>query len=264
VVQTGGGEKAGKVEGRTGGGAGGGAPEAGADAGARAGAQPRTAEDQDRSRDFRRYPPDETQAQDDTHTSETPQTEAKNVIPTLGQMIEGIGEAFGNIRHEKKRQYAAAMALLGTSVRACEAVGVNRGTPYTAQWREDTELQAALAVAQEMYGQVLEAEIDRRAVQGIWKPTGWYQGEPGGYIREYSDLLLIFRAKGLMPDKYKDRVELRGGLSLIDYSRLRDDQLARIAAGEHPLAVLSSEPVRARIAGPADPGAPTDKEGDRS
>jgi hypothetical protein len=58
-------------------------------------------------------------------------------------------------------------------------------------------------------------------------------------------------------------LNVRGGLAMIDYSRLRDDQLARIAAGEHPLAVLASEKVRALPAGPADPGTPSSKEGEK-
>ena len=38
----------------------------------------------------------------------------------------------------------------------------------------------------------------------------------------------------------RHEVELRGGLASIDVTRLTDEQLARIRAGEHPLAVLAS------------------------
>ena len=38
---------------------------------------------------------------------------------------------------------------------------------------------------------------------------------------------------------FRERVEVRGILGKIDFSRLTDSQLSRIAAGEHPWAVLA-------------------------
>ncbi len=68
---------------------------------------------------------------------------------------------------------------------------------------------------------------------------GWYKGEPGGYVQEYSDLLLMFRLKAMRPEKYRDRVEIRGTLASIDLTRRSDEQLARIGGG-----VRSREPLR--------------------
>ena len=51
--------------------------------------------------------------------------------------------------------------------------------------------------------------------------------------------LLIFLLKGALPDKYRERVDVRGTIANLDFSRLSDEQLDRIAAGEHPLAVLT-------------------------
>ncbi|MCH8030783.1 MAG: hypothetical protein IIB09_03080 [Bacteroidetes bacterium] len=51
-------------------------------------------------------------------------------------------------------------------------------------------------------------------------------------------ILLIFLLKALRPDKYQERVEVRGSLASIDLNRLTDEQLARISAGEHPLSVI--------------------------
>ena len=64
----------------------------------------------------------------------------------------------------------------------------------------------------------------------------------------------IFALKNL---GWSDRQEVAfsGSLASIDYSRLTDEQLQRIAGGEHPLAVLGSAaptPVRALSAGTAD------------
>jgi hypothetical protein len=102
-----------------------------------------------------------------------------------------------------------------------------------AQWKNQPR-------AEVMAADLCEDEVHRRAIEGVWKRTGWHKGEPGGFVREYSGLLLIFKKKAMLPDKYRDRIELRGSLSTLDYSRLTDEQLARIASGEHPLAVLSA------------------------
>ncbi|NIM48260.1 MAG: hypothetical protein GTO22_03220 [Gemmatimonadales bacterium] len=61
--------------------------------------------------------------------------------------------------------------------------------------------------------------------------------------------------KGLRPEKYRERVEVRGSLANLDLSRLQDDLLARIAAGEHPLSVLASFAEGVPQLGPGDPAA---------
>lgn len=216
----------------------------------------------DRSRDFRTEPPTPELAQQlnpppdaaaDNNPIGQPDPPSQNPPPPVAKRnigeatvphldlfpaISQVSEAFRHIAEPKKRLFAAAMALMGTATKAAAAVGISLGTPYSRQWREDAELQAALELAEEMYGHVLEAEIDRRAVEGVWKPTGWYKGAPGGYVREYSDLLLIFRAKGLMREKYGDQVRLTGAFANLDVSKLTNDQVSRLAAGEHPASVL--------------------------
>ena len=61
---------------------------------------------------------------------------------------------------------------------------------------------------------------------------------------DYSDNLLMFVLKGLLPDKYRERVEVRGSIAAIAYNKLPDHLLQRISDGEHPLSVLASvEPI---------------------
>ncbi len=76
--------------------------------------------------------------------------------------------------------------------------GIERNTPYTAQWRDDLELQEALRQAERMSADLMEDEVYRRAVEGVTEPTGWYQGEPGGYVKRFSDNLLMFRLRLLL------------------------------------------------------------------
>ena len=59
-------------------------------------------------------------------------------------------------------------------------------------------------------------------------------------MTEYSDVLLIQLLKGAMPERYGNRVEHRTVLSNLDISKLPDHLIARIADGEHPMAVLAS------------------------
>ena len=46
--------------------------------------------------------------------------------------------------------------------------------------------------------------------------------------------------KGAAPEKYRDRVELRGALANLNLEALPDHLIARLAAGENPLGVLAS------------------------
>ncbi len=140
---------------------------------------------------------------------------------------------------DRQATFLSAYADLGTVTKAAAEAGVASKTVY--RWlAADPAFRADFELAKRAYIDKLEAEADRRAVQGVPRPVGWYKGVAGGTVREYSDSLLQFRLRALDPDRYADRVELKGALAKIDMSRLTDDQINRIAAGEHPLAVLGS------------------------
>jgi hypothetical protein len=57
--------------------------------------------------------------------------------------------------------------------------------------------------------------------------------------------MAIFLLKGLRPEKYKDRVEMRGALANLDLNLLPDEAIDRIANGEHVMSVLASMVPRA-------------------
>ena len=59
-----------------------------------------------------------------------------------------------------------------------------------------------------------------------------YKGKPCGVVREYSDNLLMFRLKALLPDKYRERVAAPSSIATIDLNKLPDHLIARIAVGE--------------------------------
>lgn len=58
--------------------------------------------------------------------------------------------------------------------------------------------------AKELFVERMEAEADKRAMEG-WDEPVYQGGELVGYKRKYSDILLITRLKALAPDKYRER-----------------------------------------------------------
>jgi hypothetical protein len=107
---------------------------------------------------------------------------------------------------KKARQFVESLLQTGGNVsRACLAVNIGRMTAY--EWRnDDPEFAKAWDEAVEAGLDDLEQEARRRAFEGVLEPH-FYQGVECGYVRKYSDTLLIFLLKGGRPEKYKDRVE---------------------------------------------------------
>jgi len=138
---------------------------------------------------------------------------------------------FAEISHPKKRAFLAAMVETGGNVtRATQLAEISHGTPYTRQWLDDEEFQAALERARVLGADNLEAEAIRRAHDGVEEPVGFYKGAPSAYVRRYSDTLLIFLLKGAKPERYADRqkVEHSGNIE-VTADELRDRLHGRIA-----------------------------------
>lgn len=146
---------------------------------------------------------------------------------------------FLDIKNCKQRAFLTAFRECGNVRAACEAAGIARSSHY--RWlNSDQAYQDAFEIATDDAVDLLEAEARRRAIEGWDEPVGWYKGEAGGVVRRYDSTLLIFLLKGMRPERYADRVELKTALSRIDLTQLPDHLLERIANGEHPLAVLAS------------------------
>jgi hypothetical protein len=98
-------------------------------------------------------------------------------------------------------RFLAHLATEGNIGKACRFSGVSRST--IQRMRADVpEFGSAFASAMENAGDVVDAEIYRRAVKGVVRPI--YQGgKQVGEVREYSDRLLELRAKAIDP-RYKD------------------------------------------------------------
>ena len=129
-------------------------------------------------------------------------------------------------RTEKKIAELVAVVETGVSIEsACAMVGIHRSTWY--EWRERPEIEArldrALAVAE---SRLLDSI--REAGRDDWRASAWI------LERRY-------------PETWSKRSEVQAAGSVevvvrrgdkVDYSALSDNELERIAAGEHPREVL--------------------------
>ena len=105
----------------------------------------------------------------------------------------------------RQRLFLQAFADHANVLLAARAAHINRTTVYV--WLEkDEDFSFAFNQAKEDAKDVLRAEIYRRAVEG-WDEPVFSAGKLAGKVRKYSDTLLIFHTKALMPE-YREKQQL--------------------------------------------------------
>jgi hypothetical protein len=120
---------------------------------------------------------------------------------------------------------------------ACQACGITRDAAYKAR-KKSPVFAAQWDEAIDEAVDTLEEAAWGRARDGVQREDPiFYQGEQVGskIIREYSDTVLLALLKAHRPNLYRDPVHYN-----IDFDKLTDEQLDRLAAGEHPAAVLGN------------------------
>lgn len=135
--------------------------------------------------------------------------------------------------HKKaKADFCKKLAETGLVKDALDAAQISRDTAY--RWRKtDCGFAVAWAEAlqegQERRCDELEAEADRRGLEGVLEPV-FYKGAVCGSIRRYSDDLLKFRIKKELPE-YREtiRQEHSGpGGGPIDYRRMTIEEKVKL------------------------------------
>ncbi len=107
------------------------------------------------------------------------------------------------------KRFCEGYSIKGTITGAARYAGVDASYHY--KWLEiDADYPAEFKLAHLRASEALVEEGRRRALEGVEEPTGWYRGEPGGFVRRYSDSLLQFLIKGAFPEIYKERHEHTG------------------------------------------------------
>ncbi len=112
---------------------------------------------------------------------------------------------------EKRDKFIACIQDTGNVTWASRLIGMSRVGMYNARDR-DNEFKELWDNAFEEFIDTVEAEVKRRAIEGVEKPI-FYKGKrvDKGKVREYSDNLLMFYLKRYRPpfrDNHKIEVEL--------------------------------------------------------
>ena len=120
---------------------------------------------------------------------------------------------------------------------AARRAGLSRGAAYSLR-AVDPAFRAAWDDALEEALDALEAELRRRAIEGVEKPV-FYGGKPCGTITSYSDQLGMFLLKCRRPEVFAGKQEREAG---DDSERERAGAKADLAARLSRLAQACGEP----------------------
>lgn len=170
-------------------------------------------------------------------TNESPHDSSDGVTPKKKRVRISHEPLTAEEHAEAQRVFLAEYGKYGNVTDGCKKAGISRTTVY--RWQEhDETFGLQFNQAKETYCDSLRHEIHRRAHTGVSKPI--YQGgKRVGYVREFSDTLLIFEAKARMPE-YRDKlqVEQSGQVSVShdfgddpDTAALARDLLSRLSSG---------------------------------
>lgn len=114
-------------------------------------------------------------------------------------MDDGVNPA--PCRETARRRFLKALAETG-SVRAAAAISGRARSTWIALRGRDAGFAVLWEQALDSYVELLEAEADRRAMQGEEEPI-FYSGKQVGVRARTSDSLLMFRLKALRPGRYR-------------------------------------------------------------
>ena len=128
---------------------------------------------------------------------------------------------------------------------AARAIGMARRSLYDARAR-DSEFAQLWDVAVEEASDRLEGEAWRRAVEG-WDEPVFFQGKVVGAVRKYSDRMLELLLKGHRPEKYKDRHEVTGGPSPLQFVGYDGERLSKLSNDE----IRALDTITKKLAAPA-------------
>lgn len=143
---------------------------------------------------------------------------------------------------EKRTKFLDALRKTGNMSQAAQSVGMGSRHMYNLR-EKDKEFAADWEAVMEEYADTLESEADRRAVEGVHVKTYFDKdGKVIGEERRYSDTLLIFRLKGLRPEKYKERMASEV-VSTVRYEddAARQQRIAELLQKRSELAALSGD-----------------------
>jgi hypothetical protein len=129
---------------------------------------------------------------------------------------------------------AEAYAKFGRPSAAAAAVGVTTVTIRNL-WKSNEDFAALMTEAHETYAAKVQDEIRRRAIDGVDKPV-FYKGEVAGYVKEYSDTLLVLEARRAHPEYREILATPRQGQTTVNVNTTS----VAVASGSPAAAALDS------------------------
>lgn len=103
---------------------------------------------------------------------------------------------------DRRASFLEHLERTGLLTRSAVHAGLNPSTVAAAR-KADGEFDDAVRNALAAHAEAIDEEIDRRGRLGVEKPV-FYKGERVDTVTEYSDTLLLARAKARMPE-YRDK-----------------------------------------------------------
>lgn len=127
----------------------------------------------------------------------------------------------------RKSAFLTSFAQHGIVTRACRDAGIDRSTVYL--WKEhDDQFMMLYNHALEEAKDEIREEVRRRAQDG-WDEDVYQLGKYAGTVHKYSDILLMFHAKMLMPEyREKTQVEVSGKIDVTGAKELLMERLSRL------------------------------------
>lgn len=121
---------------------------------------------------------------------------------------------------DKQRLFLEEYAKQANVMVAAKAAGIHRTTVY--DWLEkDEAFSFAYNQAKEDAKEVIKAEIFKRGHDG-WEENQYYMGMLQGTVHKYSDTLLIFHAKMLMPEyREKQQLDINTNVKAVEIYKIR-------------------------------------------
>lgn len=141
------------------------------------------------------------------------------------------------VTEEQWDSFFELLAETGNVTFSALEAGFTKNTVYVhlrkARKDDNTEFLERWAEAKELGKQSLRDEIQRRAVLGVEEDV-YYKGQVVGQKKVYSDTLLIFQAKAVMPEEYSERkvVDINNRISVTLDQFLEAKAREKIVEGE--------------------------------
>lgn len=123
-----------------------------------------------------------------------------------------LAPKYADLTEHMKAIFCEHIAMCGIPSVVIKALNLRRTDVFEARKR-DPEFKAAWDEAQALGIDAQEDEAARRAFEGYLEPV-YYLGKVVGHVRKFSDGLAQFLLKGAKPEKFRERYEVEGSMTL--------------------------------------------------